>query len=154
MTQITERRVFQGVFVASFVLAMIPIMLFLWWKRPISTFRITKPLAVIEDEVEVGTEITYRLNYCQPADINGEAHYSFIDSVIYQVPGGMARDLPAGCNEITEGLVVPNIPPGIYRLEMVRVYEPTPFQRIEVRVLSNRFRVVRGAAPIPMRDPQ
>ena len=58
------------------------------------------------------------------------------------MPGMTMRGLQLGCHIAREAIEVPNIPSGVYKLEIVRVYNPTPLRRVEVKSVSNQFEVI------------
>ena len=151
---LTSNHVLMLATVVAITLALIPLSLYVWWSRPRNSFILTDQIHVVEKEVSIGGSLEYKMSYCKYSDVSAETHYSFIDSVVYPLPGMVVRELELGCHQVVEGLIVPDVPPGSYRLDMLRVYNVTPFQRLEVHSLSNLFKVVKGMATSEDRMPQ
>lgn len=96
--------------------------------------------AIVEAE-GARTRIVFALDYCKNnihlTDL-AEVHYSIKDGMSYDVPGTFVEYLPAGCHVVKEILIVPELTPGRYQLEMYRFYKG-PLRETLVQSLSNYF---------------
>jgi len=115
------------------------------WSWPDSILKLTSPIQVVGKQFHSGDWLEYRMSYCKTKDIEGEVHLSWIDGVAYPMPGMTLHMLKIGCNSVLEGVRIPSIPTGYYRLEMVRVYAASPMRQITVRSTSGYFSVIHGS---------
>ena len=132
--------VFQGTAVLAAALSLVVVSLAFAWLLPSPILQMGS-LVVTSEHLHAGQWLDYKYHYCKDKDIAAETHYSFVDEIVYSTPGMMVTRLDVGCHDAYEGLSVPNIPPGRYRLEMMRVYQPTPLRRLEVRAVSGYFTI-------------
>lgn len=97
--------------------------------------------------VKAGSLLTYHFDYCKPdkyADYYGNVQFSYIDTVGYNLPGVSRGPLPVGCNNISESVMVPQLPPGKYFLQMDRQYKVNPFWDQHITSRSNYFVIEPG----------
>lgn len=131
--------------VLTLILAGIFSIVLLQWTKPTLLFTINGPLKIFGSEFHPGDWLDYQMDYCKTTTVDAEEHYSWNDDVSYSTPGMAVRDLPQGCHTTLVRVLVPKIPPGHYKLEMIRVYQPTPLRRVEIRALSNMFTITASA---------
>ena len=124
------------------VLALSVVLLAFYWLWPFPVLTIRKDVTVDQKVYRAGDYLEYTFSYCKRDDLEAETHFSFVDSVVYSTPGMTMRSLPPGCHVATEGIYVPNLPSGRYKLEMVRMYQPTPLRRVMVQSMSNEFEII------------
>jgi len=102
-----------------------------------------KGLKVLDTEIEVGEYLEYSLDYCKDKQyefLRAQVQLSFRDGVIYNLPLE-SGPLVSGCTQALFVLRVPAVPEGKYHLEMVREYSVNPLRKVEVRAVSNVFKV-------------
>ena len=114
----------------------------IWWAWPAKVLTITKATQVIGGPYRAGDQMLYTFDYCKHRDLSAEVHYYWQDTVVYSQPTVTLHRLHPGCHTLTEGIEVPRIPPGKYRLNTVRVYEVSPLRHVEVHDTSNEFEIV------------
>jgi hypothetical protein len=125
------------------IVGMLTVMgILLWWGWPVNVLTITKETQVIGGPYRVGDQLLYTFDYCKYRDLSAEVHYYWMDTVVYSQPTVTLHRLHPGCHTLTEGIEVPRIPPGKYRLNTVRVYEVSPLRNVEVQDTSNEFEIV------------
>jgi hypothetical protein len=112
-----------------------------WWMKPTQILTISKPLQVQGEEFHPGDPLTYKMSYCKFREGSAVVSISFVDAVSYSTPGMSMRELPLGCHTVEEEILVPRIPSGTYKLEMVRTYQVSPLQERQVRAFSQEFKV-------------
>jgi uncharacterized protein (DUF58 family) len=127
----------------SFILLLTVMGMVIWWMRPIKVFEVMRPIQVLSPNLAQGGDLTYEMSYCKYQDLDAQVYYSFNDSIAFAIEGGSRRTLAMGCHVTLERLMVPLIPPGVYRLEMLRVYRTSPLRQVEVKSLSQEFRIVQ-----------
>jgi hypothetical protein len=110
-----------------------------YWFYPALVLEITQPVHVSSDLYNPGSILFYTLSYCKYKDIEAETHYAWTNRIVYSTTGMTVHTLQMGCHSTKEAVTVPNIPDGIYQLEMVCIYRPSPLRTVEVRSVSNRF---------------
>ena len=132
----------QSAGIIAIVVSAVTITTFYLWVRPTPVLTIRIPPLVTTLHVHSGDLLQYDLDYCKHTDVDAEVHYSWSDGVSYPMPGMTMRGLQLGCHIAREAIEVPNIPSGVYKLEIVRVYNPTPLRRVEVKSVSNQFEVI------------
>jgi len=142
MSQNTKTLVFFSISLLTLGFVLVLLGIGLAWLKPTTAFAINGHIAIEEKTYHTGDLLSYSMNYCKNSPVEAEVHYSFIDSLVYSTPGMTTHELPLGCHTVKEAIVVPNLPSGVYSLEMVRVYYVTPLQRIEVRDTSGKFAVI------------
>ena len=127
----------------AFFLLLTVMGIVIWWMRPIKVFEIMRPIRVLSPNLAQGEDLIYEMSYCKYQDLDAAVYYSFNDSIAFATPGISMSTLPMGCHMILESLTIPPIPPGVYRLEMLRVYQTSPLRQVEVKSLSQEFRIVQ-----------
>lgn len=117
----------------------------LWLTYPMTPWKLNKPISVMSPVVFRGEALQFEMDYCKHpavADVQSVVHYAFIDAVSYAVPGNFLELQQTGCRVVYEGVMVPTtLPPGRYRLEMVRVFPANPLRTIQIASVSDYFEV-------------
>jgi hypothetical protein len=122
---------------------------FYWLLWPYKVMTINS-LVVQPATLHAGDELLYNMAYCKMPryeDARAEVQYSLIaltDSnggggLQFNLLGTTKAPLAAGCHQVTEGLIVPTVAPGMYELFMTRKYEVNPIRNVEISMLSAPF---------------
>ena len=80
---------------------------------------------------------------CKVLDVPGTLSRSFVGQLIFQTPA-RATDRQVGCRSVddTEGVEIPNLPPGRYRLVITLSYRVNPLRDVIYRYETAEFLVV------------
>ena len=99
--------------------------------------------------IEVSLKAGYlwiKMDYCKPkytrpADVRLEFDDTTRDFQAL-IPETFVSELPVGCHDYTDYIPIPPIlPPGTYRVRMIRSYRINPFKTITVESVSNAIMV-------------
>lgn len=115
-----------------------------WLVYPYDVMQI-KTIHILTHTVEVGELMEYRMDYCksqQFANLNARVQHSFTDELIHNMPSEYEYGpLPPGCTSTVIALIVPPVPPGIYKLGMTREYKVNLMRTVMVSAVSDVFKV-------------
>ena len=135
-------RFFVGLSVVGMVGMLALMGILVYWSWPVTVLTITKTTQVVGGPYHAGDQMLYTFDYCKHKDMSAEVHYYWTDSVVYAQPTVTLHRLEVGCHTLTEGIEVPRIPSGRYRLNTVRIYQISPLRQVEVQDTSNEFEIV------------
>jgi hypothetical protein len=118
------------------VLTVVFVGTLMWWEYPDPVLTV-KSMKMLSTKVVPGEWAIYEMDYCKTRGIEGEVHYSWVDGIAFPMPGNTMRSLRVGCHVTRESIRVPGqLPPGRYRLEVERVYRPSPLRTVEVSSMT------------------
>jgi hypothetical protein len=121
--------------------------LWYWLLWPQTPLVINKPIHVEKVQIFGGSDtVVYSMDYCKPykfLNIQAEVHYSLVnhDGIFHELPGMSVTSLPPGCHSILVAVPIPQVDPGIYTLNMLRVYQVNPLRKVEVSSVSAPFEI-------------
>jgi hypothetical protein len=102
------------------------------------------PFKVDNKIVKVGNPLTYTADYCKYSNLLPTATKSFVNQIIYVLPGEAVVIKPIGCGTVQVQITVPtNLPPGDYVLKITYHYQVNPIRIVNVYAQSEEFAVTK-----------
>ncbi len=117
---------------------------------PRARLTIKAPLPVIgPTQLYAGEAVEVVIDYCSSGEAFGWVGGVFASGgVIYPILGAWPATLPDGCHVVRAKIQTPTtLPPGSYRLYMVRDYAPTVIATVQRHIESEPFDIV-PVAPV------
>lgn len=113
-----------------------------WLFWPYQVFSFTKPIRVLNQRTAPGFILTYEMDYCKSAgyDLTADVQLVFSDHLLHFAPF-QREALPSGCDTHQENIQMPDLAPGVYRLQMYREYHVNPVRTIRLASESQPFEI-------------
>jgi hypothetical protein len=117
------------------ILSAIGLLLLLgyWLLYPYKTIEFKTPFPVANKVLEGGAYISYKVDYCKHTKVVPTLSKYFVDSLVFEVPEGIALNNPLGCHTNQVSMYIPrSLPPGEYFIKTVYHYQINPVRAINV----------------------
>lgn len=117
---------------------------FYWYLRPYNVASIKSPAEVITKEVRVGDNLIYRLEgeVYEKCDVI-EIRRRLVDGVVYTMETIHPQTpLKSRIDDTIASNIIPNVPPGTYKMEFSAVHRVNPIRTIEVTWETELFEVI------------
>ena len=93
--------------------------------------------------IKQGDTLVYESEYCKHLNVSSDTTRSFSDGIVYNTPM-VQSNRSVGCDDVKVYIEVPkNLPPSKYTLEILYRFQVNPIRKIDVKVSTEQFLVIK-----------
>jgi hypothetical protein len=144
MTRIVSTRIFAHFLTALNIGMVVFIFVIAYWlfaPYKVIDWRVDH-LEMTQKTYKVGEKLSFHTSFCKHYDFENQNFFTIVDGVSYPIPFPDTKRAKGCYDFINTSLEVPNLPSGLYHLDLVIVYKVNPFREVSYKIDSTEFKII------------